>query len=565
MSLAIVTPSTPPCQSRRDVYNPCITAGSIEHIVQSPFGGVFWINFGVREMEWARVSGILLHPTCFPGRYGIGDLGEQAYRFVDWLAAAKQMLWQILAIGPTGYADSPYSSFSAFAGNPMIISPDRLAQDGDLSPEDLADVPHFPDDHVDFGGVIEYKTGLFHKAAQRFFDQGSLDRHNQFEGFCHDNRRWLDDFALFMAVKAEHDMVTWTQWDEDIALRHPSALAQWQNRLADEIRFHKYLQFQFFHQWQALRRYSHERGVKIMGDIPIFVAHDSADVWSHPELYYLDERGGPTVVAGVPPDYFSATGQRWGNPLYRWELMQEKGYSWWVDRVRKTFSLVDILRIDHFRGFEAYWEIPASEPTAVVGRWVKGPGDELFQALQGALGQLPIVAEDLGVVTPEVVALREEFGFPGMKVLQFAFDSDASNPYLPFNLDHDCVVYTGTHDNDTTRGWYENQTEELRHRVRLYLGSDAHEISWDFIRLALATVADLAVVPLQDVLGLGSEGRMNRPGDPVGNWQWRYLPGALADEQAGRLRSLVEIYGREGLKRDKVGNVGDWLNHTVMP
>jgi len=516
-------------------------------------------------MEWKRVGGILLHPTSLPGRFGIGDLGHEACRFVDWLASAAQQLWQILAIGPTGYADSPYASFSAFAGNPMLISPDRLAEAGDLSFSDVTDVPPFPADHVDFGWVIQFKTGLFHKAAHSFFDHASPERRDQFEQFCHDHRRWLDDFALFMAVKAEHNLVAWTQWEQDIALRRSEAVARWQEKLADEIRYHKYLQFQFFQQWQALRRYANERQVQIMGDIPIFVAHDSADVWAHPELYYLDEQGEPTVVAGVPPDYFSATGQRWGNPLYRWDLMEERGYTWWIDRVRHTFSLVDVLRIDHFRGFEAYWEIPASEPTAVVGRWVKGPGNKLFHALKAALGELPIIAEDLGVVTPEVVALREEFGFPGMKVLQFAFDSDATNPYLPFNHDHDCVVYTGTHDNDTTRGWYESQSEDLRHRVRLYMGTHGHDISWDLIRLALSSVADIAVVPLQDVLGLGSEARMNRPGDPSGNWQWRYLPGVLNDELATRLRTMVEVYGRTGLKRDKVGNVGDWLDHTVMP
>jgi len=516
-------------------------------------------------MEWTRVCGILLHPTSLPGRFGIGDLGEEAYRFVDRLVQAGQQLWQTLAIGPTGYADSPYASFSAFAGNPMLISPDLLAQEGDLSPADWADLPPFPQDHVDFGWVIPYKTELLRSAARRFFQRGSTERHARFAQFCRENRDWLDDFALFMAVKAEHHMVIWTDWEEGIALRRPEALEAWREKLADEILFHQYLQYQFFQQWQALRRYANERQVKIMGDIPIFVAHDSADVWANPGLFYLDEAGEPTLIAGVPPDYFSATGQRWGNPLYRWDLMEQQGYAWWIDPVRQTFSLVDFLRIDHFRGFEAYWEIPASEPTAVVGRWVKAPGATLFRALKGALGELPIIAEDLGVVTSEVVALREEFGFPGMKVLQFAFDSDASNPYLPYNLDHDCVIYTGTHDNDTTRGWFTVQNEGLRHKVSLYLGSDTREIHWDFIRLALSSVADMAVIPLQDLMGLGSEARMNRPGEPSGNWQWRYLPGMLTDELIARLRSLTEIFGRQGLKRDKVGNVGDWLDHTTMP
>jgi 4-alpha-glucanotransferase len=516
-------------------------------------------------MEWTRVSGILLHPTSFPGRFGIGDLGDQAYRFADWLASSGQQLWQTLALGPTGYADSPYASFSAFAGNHMLISPDRLIQDGDLLLEDSVDVPPFPNERVDFGWVIPFKTELFYQAAQRFFAQASSKRRAEFEGFCHENRRWLDDYALFMAVKAEHNMVAWTQWEEDIALRRPQAMAFWREKVADQIQFHQYLQFQFFQQWQALRHYANQHNVKILGDIPIFVAHDSADVWAHPELFYLDERGQPTLVAGVPPDYFSATGQRWGNPLYRWDLIEEQGFTWWIDRVRQAFTMVDVLRIDHFRGFEAFWEIPASEPTAVIGRWVKGPAAKLFHALKGALGDLPIIAEDLGVVTPEVVALREEFGFPGMRVLQFAFDSDATNPYLPFNHDRHCVVYTGTHDNDTTRGWYKSQPEELKHRLRLYLGTDGLDISWDIIRLALASVADIAVIPLQDLLELGSEARMNRPGDPSGNWQWRYLPGTLTNELAERLQDLIEIYGRYGLKRDKVGNVGDWLDQTVMP
>jgi 4-alpha-glucanotransferase len=516
-------------------------------------------------MDWSRVSGILLHPTSLPGRYGIGDLGDEAYRFVDWLVSAGQRLWQTLALGPTGYADSPYASFSAFAGNHMLISPDRLLQEGDLAPKDVEDLPAFPSDRVDFGRVIPYKTALLHKAAQRFFSQASAERRAQFDAFCHDNRRWLDDFALFMAVKAEHNMVMWTQWDEAIALRQPAALAHWGGMLVDQIRFHKYCQYQFLKQWQSLRQYASENNVQILGDIPIFVAHDSADVWAHPDLFYLDETGEPTLIAGVPPDYFSATGQRWGNPLYRWDLLEQLGYTWWIDRVHHTFSLVDVLRIDHFRGFEAYWEIPAEEPTAVVGRWVKGPGERLFRALQGGLGDLPIIAEDLGVVTPAVVALREQFGFPGMKVLQFAFDSDASNPYLPFNLDHDCVIYTGTHDNDTTRGWYEAQKEDMRHKVRLYLGTEGRDINWDFIRLAFSSVADIAVVPLQDVLGLGTKARMNLPGEPSGNWQWRYQSGVLTEPLAERLLSLTEIYGRQGLKRDKVGNVGDWLNHTVMP
>jgi 4-alpha-glucanotransferase len=447
----------------------------------------------------------------------------------------------------------------------MLISPDRLVEAGDLTREDVDGLPPFPYDHVDFGSVMPHKTSLLRTAARRFFTAITPRRQTEFDRFCHDNHYWLDDFCLFMSVKAEHNMMAWPDWEEGIALRNASALARARALLAGEIQFHRYLQFRFSQQWNALRRYANAHDIKIMGDIPIFVAHDSADVWAHPDLYYLDGQGRPTMVAGVPPDYFSATGQRWGNPLYRWDLMEELDYNWWIDRVKYILSLVDIVRIDHFRGFEAYWEIPASEPTAVVGRWVKGPGAKLFHALQSALGDLPIVAEDLGVVTPEVVALREQFDFPGMKVLQFAFDSDDTNPYLPFNLDRDCVIYTGTHDNDTTLGWFNAQPEALRNKVRLYLGSDGHAVNWDFIRLALSSVADMAVIPLQDVLGLGSEGRMNRPGDPHGNWRWRYPQGALTDDLAARLQSLTEIYGRRGTRRDKVGNVGDWLNHTVMP
>jgi 4-alpha-glucanotransferase len=516
-------------------------------------------------MEWTRIGGILLHPTSLPGRFGIGDLGGQAYRFADWLASAKGQLWQVLALGPTGYADSPYASFSAFAGNPMLISPDRLVEDGDLLGEELADTPDFPRERVDYGRVNDYKAVLFQKAAARFFERAPAARRARYEQFCHENRRWLDDYALFMAVKAEHNMVAWTDWEKDIALRQPEAVARWRDRLPDEIRLHKYLQMQFFNQWNDLRRYANEHNIKMMGDMPIFVANDSADVWANRELFYLDGQGDPTVVAGVPPDYFSATGQRWGNPIYRWDLMEEQGYRWWIERVRHTFSLVDYLRIDHFRGFEAYWEIPASEPTAVVGQWVKGPGEKLFRALKSALGELPIIAEDLGVVTPEVVELREKFGFPGMKVLQFAFDSDATNPYLPFNFEFGAVVYTGTHDNDTTRGWFDSVDESLRHRVRLFLATDGHDISWDFIRMALRSVANIAIIPLQDVFGLGSEARMNTPGQTGGNWQWRFHEGMLTPGRAGGLREMIEVCGREGLKRDKVGNVGEWLDHTVMP
>lgn len=507
-------------------------------------------------MRAARASGLLLHPTSLPGRYGVGDLGPEAYRWVDFLAAGRQKLWQVLPLGPTGYGDSPYQCFSAFAGNPLLIGPDLLLEDGLLAADDLADLPDFPADRVDYGPVIEYKDRLWARAfaAFRRGDAARAELRQSFEAFCTAHAAWLDDFALFMALKEAHGGAVWNTWEGALARREPTALARARKTLADSVAAHRFRQFLFFRQWRPLKAYANERGIRIIGDIPIFVAYDSAEVWARPELFHLDEEGRPTVVAGVPPDYFSATGQLWGNPLYRWEALKASGYQWWIERIRATLGMVDIIRLDHFRGFEAYWEIPAGNPTAEIGRWVKGPGADFFQAVQRALhgataanrARLPLIAEDLGVVTPEVVALREQFNLPGMKVLQFAFAADAADPFLPHNYPRNCVVYSGTHDNDTTRGWYQTASEHERDFCRRYRGRDGGDVAWDFIRLAWASVADMAVAPLQDVLSLGSEARMNLPGRASGNWGWRFHADQLHEAVRDRLAELTRLYGREG-------------------
>ncbi|MGQ9517363.1 MAG: 4-alpha-glucanotransferase [Anaerolineae bacterium] len=492
-----------------------------------------------------RASGLLLHPTSLPGRFGIGDLGPEAYRFVDFLHAAGQSLWQILPLGPTGFGDSPYQSFSAFAGNPLLISPELLAWDSLLDEKMLEQAPAFPEHKVDYPAVERWKHTILRQAAARFFLQKPSPLFGEFEAWCQQEAGWLEDFALFMALKEAHNGAPWTDWDPALARRQPAALQRARQDLQGAIRLHQFIQFAFFHQWQALRDDAHAHGVRIIGDVPIFVAHNSADVWAHPELFSLDDAGQPTVVAGVPPDYFSPTGQRWGNPLYRWERMAQDHYAWWVQRMRKTMELVDIVRIDHFRGFEAYWEVPAEEPTAIHGRWVPGPGLAFFRALEAELGPLPIIAEDLGIITPAVEQLRDACGFPGMKVLQFAFGSGPDNPYLPHNYTTPrCVVYTGTHDNDTTAGWFAQLPPEERAYVCRYLDSDGTEIHWDMIRLAMLSIAAIAMVPAQDVLGFGSEARMNLPGRPHGNWAWRCPAEALTDAIAERLRQLALDYGR---------------------
>ncbi len=526
-------------------------------------------------MRFPRSSGVLLHPTSLPGPYGAGDLGPEALGFIEFLAAAGQKVWQVLPLNPTGYADSPYQCFSAFAGNPLLISLDRLAEQGWLSHDDLSDVPELPTASVDYGAMIMFRFAKLRKAAAHFFalkdrdPDRSSDRTSdrslseprsnavaaEFETFCVEQAAWLGDYALFMAAKDAHGGIAWTGWEPALAAREPVALAWWTKRLAGEIAAYKFWQFEFFRQWGALREACRLRGIRIMGDVPIYVAHDSAEVWTAPELFWLDERGNPLKVAGVPPDYFSATGQLWGNPIYRWGCLREDGFRWWIERMRGAMRLFDMVRIDHFRGFEAYFEIPAGEKTAINGTWIKGPGMELFEVLEREFGALPIVAENLGRITPEVEAIRRHFDFPGMALLQFAFGSDPQGPsFRPHNYERNLVAYTGGHDNDTTVGWWtsgvadstrsEEDLQQERAFAGKYLNLRCEPIQWAMIRALMASVADTVLIPMQDVLGLGSRARMNRPGRMDGNWRWRYKREELRPEMASRLRALTELYER---------------------
>ena len=490
-------------------------------------------------VERTRASGILLHPTSLPGGYGIGELGDEARAFLDFLVGAGQTRWQVLPLGPTSFGDSPYQAFSAFAGNPLLISTDRLRRDGLLTADDLADLPDFSPDTVDYGEIIPRKGALLHRAYERAKERGKAES----EGIA--DLDWLDDYALFMALKDHHNGVAWADWDPALVRRESAALANAREELADAIGYYRFCQGRFFADWHALKREANARGVSIVGDLPIFVAYDSADVWANQALYFLGEDARPTVVAGVPPDYFSETGQLWGNPLYRWDAMARDRYAWWVARLRSSLDLFDLVRIDHFRGFAAYWEIPAAEQTAINGRWVDGPGATFFEAVRDQLGVLPIIAEDLGLITDDVIALRDQFAFPGMKVLQFA-PSGPDNLYLPHHYEPNYVVYTGTHDNDTTRGWWHTASTAEREFMARYLGQQADEetIAWLLIRLAFSSVAETAIVPLQDILGLGSEARMNTPGTGQNNWAWRYDPAHLTDAVQRRLRDLTALYSR---------------------
>lgn len=491
-----------------------------------------------------RSSGILLHPTSLPGRYGIGDLGAGAHRFVDWLEAQGQSIWQVLPLGPTSYGDSPYQTLSAFAGNANLISLDRLVEDGLLQKSDLADAPPFPKDRVDFGWVIPYHNQKLALAFRNFMADSDPKLEWEFGEFVSENRFWLEDFALFIALKRQHKLRPWTEWERELQRRDRSALAKASEECAEQMNLERFRQWLFQRQWTALKEYAHEKGIRLIGDLPIFVAHDSADVWAHQHEYYLDDSGSPTAVAGVPPDYFSPTGQRWGNPLYRWDVKKAGGYRWWIERIKALLKLVDTIRIDHFRGFEAYWEIPADEPTAVKGRWVEGPGATLFEAIKAALGDLPIIAEDLGVITPAVEKLRDDFGLPGMKVLQFAW-SDSANPFLPHNHPPNCIVYTGTHDNNTTRGWWDTELDErTRAFVKDYLGHDVYDIVWTLARVGMRSAARLFIMPMQDVLGLGAAARMNTPGRPAGNWSWRITEAALNHPGKDALLHITRLYQR---------------------
>jgi 4-alpha-glucanotransferase len=506
------------------------------------------------KVKLSRSSGILLHPTSLPGRFGIGDLGGEAHRFIDFLVASQQSLWQVLPLGPTGYGDSPYQCFSAFAGNTLLISPERLVADGLLSKDDIKRAPRFPVERVDYGRVIEFKRALLEKAFLNFNHATDKRLHTEVKRFYRQAGGWLEDYALFRALKDAHSGAAWNSWPDPLARRKPAALRSARRQLRDRIEAQKFYQYLFFKQWAALRRYSHDNRVKIIGDIPIFVAYDSADVWAHPEMFKLNEDRSPSVVAGVPPDYFSKTGQLWGNPIYDWDQMREGGYRWWVERIRATLEVIDFVRVDHFRGFAACWEIPAGDRTAERGRWAEVPGREIFLALKEALPALPIIAEDLGVITPDVEALRDDFGFPGMRIVQFAF-RDKTNSDLPHNYIQNTVVYTGTHDNDTAVGWFKSQAgagstrdaaqvERERQFCLEYLNSSGEEINWDFIRAAHASVADTSIIPLQDVLGLDSGARMNLPASTQGNWTWRYKSKDLTDELSDRLKKMTQIYVR---------------------
>jgi 4-alpha-glucanotransferase len=524
-------------------------------------------------MSFPRASGVLLHPTSLPGRYGIGDLGKPAYEFVDFLEETGQSLWQVLPLGPTGYGDSPYQCFSAFAGNPLLINLEMLVEEELLDDSDLAGAEQFPDNTVDYGRVIEFKNALFTRAHGNFVQRGTDDAKAEYFNFVERTGWWLEDYATFRSIKDGHDGKGWTKWGPYLRSRESNALHFWRENHAIEISHHKFSQYLFFKQWIQLARYANAKGVRIIGDLPIFVAHDSADVWAHPELFHLDEEGNPTKVAGVPPDYFSETGQLWGNPLYRWDVMKKNDYQWWVERIRATLSMVDIVRLDHFRGFEKYWAVPGGETTAVNGKWEQGPGAKLFNAIKVALGDLPIIAENLGYITPQVEKLRNDFDFPGMRILQFAFGTDEqADEFKPYNFTPNTVVYTGTHDNDTTIGWFtsegtgdstrtEEEVREEREFVLKYLGTDGREIHWDFIRLALSSVADTAIVPLQDVLGCGSEARMNVPARESGNWGWRFRAQDLTPQIRARLAELTEIYGRNRARSAKQRQADDENTH----
>lgn len=494
-----------------------------------------------------RTSGILLHPTSLPSPFGIGDLGKEAYKFIDFLVASQQQIWQILPLGPTGYGNSPYLSYSALAGNPLLISLEKLVADGLLSSSDLTNLPEFPADKVDYEKVIATKLPLLKLASKNFQTKSDATIRAKLQEFGDRYSHWLDDYALFMAIKDELNNASWHTWPPEIANRQPEALVEWTARLSQEVFYHKFTQFQFYSQWQELKHYANEKGIKIFGDIPIYVAHDSVDVWANPSIFCLDpETKEAALMAGVPPDYFSETGQLWGNPVYNWEELEKTHFKWWIQRIEATLEYVDLVRIDHFRGFESFWAVPQGETTAMVGKWILAPGEKFFTILKDKLGELPIVAEDLGVITPEVEALRDQFKFPGMKILQFAFDSDRANPFLPYNYtNRNCIVYTGTHDNDTTLGWWHNRNAEEQARVSDFLGFVCPEaINWSLMRLAMSSVANMAIFPLQDVLSLGSDNRMNTPGVAEGNWQWRYHSLALNSEIRDRLGHITYLYGR---------------------
>ena len=505
-------------------------------------------------MSFPRASGILLHPTSLPSHHGIGDLGKSAYEFVDFLVNSGQKLWQILPLGPTGYEHSPYTmNFSAFAGNPLMISLEQLVKEGLLNQDQLTPLSPSAQDNpqrVNFDEVIAHKTQILKLAYQRFEKSLAEKSNSEFEDFCQSQSSWLDDYVLFMSLLEANEYKAWNYWERAVARREPDALKAKNEELKDKILYHKFLQFKFFEQWKQLRKYANDKNIQIVGDISIYVCHNSSDVWANPEIFQLDsETLESAYIAGVPPDYFSATGQLWGNPVYDWDKLKETKYAWWIERFRATLQYVDIVRIDHFRGFEAYWRVPAGEETAINGEWVLAPGIDFFETLGDSLGSLPVMAEDLGIITPEVEEMRDRFDFPGMRILQFAFGGDADNPYLPHNYIPNCVVYPGTHDNDTAIGWWQTTGDAEKQHVAKYLGYDSpediKEINWEFLRMALASVGDLAVLPLQDILGLDNSARMNDPSIIPGNWRWRYTSSdLLTSELSQRLLEMTQLYKR---------------------
>jgi 4-alpha-glucanotransferase len=493
-------------------------------------------------MKLKRSSGILLHPTSLPGNYGIGSLGQQALNFIDFLHLAGQKLWQVLPMGHTGYGDSPYQCFSIFAGNPILIDLDSLKDDGLLEEFDLLTDEEFDDEKVDYGKVIIYKNKVLLQAFAKFSSSHLL--RDAFNLYAEENHHWLDDYATFIALKENFGGKPWWEWPDDYRYMKPLVIEHFKQEHAHSVEFQKFVQYVFHGQWHRVKRYANERGISVVGDMPLYVAHDSADVWSNHVVFQFDEDRNPTHVAGVPPDYFSATGQLWGNPLYDWDYMQEHDFAWWTKRLEASIAQYDIIRIDHFRGFEAYWAVPFGDETAQNGKWIKAPGQELFKTIAGRMGALPIIAEDLGLITDEVEALRDDFGFPGMKILQFAFGGSPENSYLPHSYNRNFAVYTGTHDNDTLKGWYDQLEPGIHEQIREYVDSKTGNINKKLIRLAWSSVADMAIIPIQDLLELGSEARMNIPGTPSGNWQWRYQKHLLTPEKAVWLKDITRIYNR---------------------
>ena len=508
-------------------------------------------------MKFERSAGILLHLTSLPGNFGIGDLGKDAFKFIDFLKEAGQTLWQVFPLGPTGYGDSPYQCFSAFAGNPLLVSPDKLKEDGFLSDTDLLDTQKFNPTQIDYGEIINYKKSLLQRAYSNFKNESNgLDK--KFNQFCEKHKDWLDDFALFMAAKDYHNGEVWSKWHKDLVHRTEKALKEWKEKLSGDIQYQKFIQFNFFRQWKALRNYANENGIKIIGDMPIFIAYDSADLWANKELFTVDKNGKLITVAGVPPDYFSPTGQLWGNPLYKWKVMENDDFLWMRKRFESLYELIDIIRIDHFRGFDAFWEIPGDAETAENGRWVKASGEKLFKSLIKHLGDIPIQAEDLGVITPEVEALRDKFNFPGMKILQFAFGTDMETKFLPHNFIQNCVVLTGSHDNDTTRAYFESvkdQKKDIYQHTRTYLNYYGDDIVNELIRAAYASVANIVIIPMQDVLNLGGGARMNFPGKLGGNWTWRFSWGQIKENLTAHYKGLAVLYERPPKKKKKAEKI----------